>query len=77
MVGKALQQYGMFLMDSNTGGVSFAAQNPQSSTVPYPWGDQTYVYLPVSLLSRLRVLTLGPQYTPTGYLNAGACATFK
>ena len=77
IVGKALQQYGMFLMDSNTGGVSFAAQNPQSSTLTYPWGNQTYVYLPLSLLSRLRVLTLGPQYTPTGNLTAGACATFK
>ena len=76
-IGKALQQYGMFLMDSNGGGVSFAAQNPQSSTVTYPWGDQTYVYLPVSLLSRLRVLTLGAQYTPTGYLNPGSCAAFR
>jgi hypothetical protein len=76
-IAAALQRYGMFLTDSNSGGVSFAAQNPQSGTVSYPWGDQTYVYLPVSLLSRLRVLTLGPQYTPTGYLAPGTCATFK
>jgi hypothetical protein len=77
IIGRALQQYGMFLMDSNTGGVSFAAQNPQSSTVGYPWGDQTYVYLPLSLVSRMRVLTLPSQYSPNGYLSPEGCATFR
>jgi hypothetical protein len=77
IIGRALQQYGMYLMDSNTGGVSFAAQNPQSTAVAYPWPDQTYVYLPLSLLSRLRVLTLGPQYKQSGYLDGGICATFQ
>ena len=77
IIGRALQQYGMYLMDSNSGGVSLVAQNPQSTSVPYPWTDQAYVYLPVSLLSSLRVLQLGPQYTQTGYLNAGGCATFQ
>jgi hypothetical protein len=77
IIGRALQQYGMFLTTSTGRGVAFPAQNPQSTSVPYPWGDQAYVTLPLSLVSRLRVLTLGPQYKPTGYLSGGACATFS
>jgi hypothetical protein len=77
IVGRALQQYGMFLTTTNYSGVSFAAQNPISTSVGYPWGDQTYVYLPVSLVARLRVLKLGPQYQPTSNLNNTACAAFK
>jgi hypothetical protein len=32
--------------------------------------------MPKSLLSKMRVLTLGPQYQPNGYLDTGGCATF-
>ena len=56
-VARALQRYGMFLSDTG-GGVSLFAQNPQSTSVAYPWGDVTYPALPTSLISRLRVLKL-------------------
>ena len=77
IIAKAMQTYGMYVTDSSGSGVSFAAQNPQSTSVAYPWGDQTYVYLPVSLLSHMRVLTLPAQYHPPGLLSPGACGTFQ
>lgn len=75
-IARALQEFGMILMD-NGGGVTLEAQNPISSTIAYPWGDQTYVDLPRSLLSHLRVLTTGPQYQPNLFLENTACANFQ
>jgi hypothetical protein len=76
VVARALQKYGMFLTDTG-GGVALVAQNPQSTTMPYPWGDQTYVYLPQALLPHLRVLTLAPQHTNPTWLEPTDCAFFR
>jgi hypothetical protein len=75
IIATAMQTYGLFLVDSG-GGVALVAQNPQSSTVPYPWGDETYVYLPQQLLPHLRVLTLPPQYRRQNRLVPSRCGTF-
>jgi len=76
IIARAMQQYGLFLMDTNSGGVSLYAQNPQSTILPYPWPDQTYVNLPSALLPHLRVLKLGPQYGPSNTVQQTACASF-
>ncbi len=76
VIAQALQRYGMFLGDSG-GGVSLLAQHPQSTTLAYPWGDQTYVYLPQSLLGHLRVVELGAQYKSPLSLDPTGCATLK
>jgi hypothetical protein len=75
-IARALQKYGMFLSDTG-GGVSLFAQNPQSTSVPYPWGDVTYPGLPTSLISKLRVLKLTPQYAPSTFkVVPTGCGTF-
>jgi hypothetical protein len=76
IIAKAMQQYGMFLTDTG-GGVALVAQNPQSTQVPYPWGEQVYVYLPQALLPHLRVLTLGPQHKDPTWLESTDCAYFQ
>jgi hypothetical protein len=77
IVARALQVYGMYLGDSG-GTVGLGAVNAQSfAGIPYPWGDADYAYMPPSLLSHMRVLTLGPQYQPTGKLIPTGCATLQ
>ncbi|WP_250280660.1 MULTISPECIES: hypothetical protein [unclassified Frankia] len=76
IVARALQRYGMILGDTG-GGVGLVAQNPLSTTVPYPWGDQTYVDLPPSLLTHMRVLALGQPHDNTASLEPTPCATLR
>jgi hypothetical protein len=72
-IAKALQTYGMYLTDTG-GGVSLYAQERQS----YPWGADNYAYLPNSLLSHLRVLSLPAQYKANHRADpASPCATFS
>ena len=76
-IARALQVYGMYLGDTG-GTVGLSAVNARSfSGVPYPWGDADYAYLPTSLLSHMRVLTLPPQYQPVGKLIPTGCATLQ
>ena len=77
VVARALQEYGMFLGDTG-GTVGLSAINARSyAGTPYPWGDVDYAYMPTSLLEHMRVLKLGPQYKPTGWLENTPCATFQ
>ncbi len=76
IIARALQRYGMILGDTG-GGVGLVAQNPLSTAVPYPWGEQTYVDLPQSLLAHMRVLTLGRPYDNAGYVEPTGCATLS
>ena len=77
VIARALQTYGMFVGDTG-GTVGLSAVNAGSlpTGVSYPWGSAAYAYLPTSLLSHMRVLTLSPQYSPHGYLDPGSCGVF-
>jgi hypothetical protein len=76
-IARALQTYGAFVADTSTG-IALYAQNPQGlGAGAYPWGEGDYASLPASLVSRLRVLRLGPQTTPKYYVTPTACATFR
>jgi hypothetical protein len=73
-IARALQRYGMYLSDRGGGGVGLIAQNPQSyANNPYPWGTGSYAYLPSKLISRMRVLTLPAQFTPTIKILPSRC----
>jgi hypothetical protein len=65
-VARALQVYGMYLVD--TGSLGLYAVNPISfgGTNPYAgfWGDGSYAFMPTSLVSKLRVLKLGARFNP-------------
>jgi hypothetical protein len=73
VVAKSLQTYGMYLTDTG-GGVAIPAQETRQGQ-KYPWGTDTYLYLPQSLLAHLRVLTLPKQYTPASVEPSTTCAT--
>ena len=62
-IARALQEYGMYLFDTG-GAFSLYAEHAGSTSIPYPWGDVDYAYMPTSLVSRLRVLELPPQFDP-------------
>ena len=73
VVARSLQTYGMYLTDTG-GGVAIPAQETRQGQT-YPWGTDTYLYLPQSLLAHLRVLTLPKQYTPAPVEPSTTCAT--
>ncbi len=75
-IARALQRYGMILADTG-GGVSLYAQHPQSTSLTYPWGNESYPALPKSLVSKMRVLKLSAQYKATYSVAATPCATMK
>lgn len=80
VIARALQQYGAYLGDVSGSTIDFYAENPQSySSNPYAtiWGDKTYVNLPPSLISNLRVLTVGQQYRQSSEIVFNGCNTFK
>jgi hypothetical protein len=77
-IARALQVYGMYLADRGGGGVGLVAQNPQSyAHNPYGWGDKTYVYLPSSLVSYLRVLKLPAQSRHEIKILPSRCAVIR
>jgi len=78
-VARALQVYGMFLVDTS-GNMSLAAMGAQSWRVnPYVrfWGDEPYAYLPSSLAQHLRVLSLPPQAKRRTFLASSRCAMMR
>jgi hypothetical protein len=79
-VARALQVYGMYLVD--TGSLGLYAVNANSfPSNPYVsfWGDSNYAYVPTSLVSHLRVLKLGPQYDANAraYVGPSPCASMR
>jgi hypothetical protein len=74
-IAKALQTYGMYLTDSG-GGITIPAQEPTNGQT-YPWGNDTYIYLPQTLITHLHVLTLPPQYNPKAPNPTSTCATYS
>lgn len=77
-IARALQRYGMYLADRGGGGVGLVAQNPQNYVHnPYPWGNHDYVYLPSRLISRLRILTLPPQFSPRIRIVPSRCGVIR
>ena len=75
-IARALQVYGMYLIDTG-GGFGLQAQNPISTSVPYPWGDKTYAYMPTPLVQHLRVLKLTPQFETIYRWVPNHCATLR
>lgn len=76
VVARALQRYGMYLVD--TGGVlGLQAQSTVSTGKTYPWGTNAYPMLPASLVQQLRVLQLPPQFATVYKFVPTACATLK
>jgi hypothetical protein len=66
----------MILGDSG-GTVGLSAVNAANlGANAYPWGNVDYSYLPTSLLSHFRVLTLPAQSNPAGRLIPTGCATY-
>jgi hypothetical protein len=77
-IARALQVYGMYLVDRGGSGVGLVAQNPQSyAHNPYGWGDKTYVYLPSSLVSSMRVLKLPAQSRHEIRVLPSRCAVIR
>lgn len=74
-IAQALQTYGMYLTDTG-GGVSIPAQEPNQNQT-YPWGTDTYAYLPESLVSHLKVLSLPSQYNPQPPDPSSTCAAYS
>lgn len=65
-VARALQRYGMFLVDSG-GSLAVSAEHVLSAGPDaYPWGAEVYARLPSALVPHLRVLRLPPQ-RPSDY----------
>ncbi|MGZ4393005.1 MAG: hypothetical protein ACXVRK_12950, partial [Gaiellaceae bacterium] len=58
------------------GGVAIPAQESAQGQT-YPWGTDTYIYLPQTILTHLRVLTLPKQYSPPSTSPTSTCATFS
>jgi hypothetical protein len=79
-IARALQVYGMYLVDSGSLGLYAVNANsyPSNPYTPF-WGDTSYAQLPTSLVSHLRVLKLGPQYDANAlaYLAPSPCAAMR
>ena len=79
-IARALQVYGMYLVDSGSLGLYAVNANSFPSN-PYSsfWGDSNYAYLPTSLVSHLRVVKLGSQYDANAlaYIAPSPCATMR
>jgi hypothetical protein len=79
VVARALQVYGMFLVDTSSN-LSLAAVGAQSfRSNPYAafWGDEPYAYLPPTLAQHLRVLRLPPQAKRRTFVAPSRCATMR
>ncbi len=60
-IAQALQEYGMYLVDTG-GAVALRVQHSQSTDYAYPWGASDYGQMPTGLARHLRVLNHGPQF---------------
>jgi hypothetical protein len=75
-IARALQEYGMLLVDTG-GGFGLQAQWTGSTSASYPWGAANYAYMPDNLIQKLRVIKSGPQF-PTVYRWVDTpCASLK
>jgi len=75
-IARALQEYGMYLVDTG-GAVALRAQHTMSTSLTYPWGVVDYGQMPKSVARNLRVLQLGPQQPVTYRFVPNACATLR
>jgi hypothetical protein len=76
VVARALQRYGMYLVDTG-GDAGLWAQSPLSyRRNPYPWPAADFVFLPPSVTRSLRVLKLPAQYRPPRRPTRG-CARMR
>lgn len=75
-VARALQVYGMYLADTG-GAFTLYAQDPQSSTVQYPWGSDQFPHMPNSLVNHMRVIKMGVQFPPTYSVVPTDCAVIQ
>lgn len=73
-IARALQDYGMYLVDTG-GAVALRAQHSMSTSFDYPWGNGDYGQVPESLARHLRVLELGPQQPVTYRFVENRCAS--
>ena len=76
VVARALQEYGMYLVDTG-GAFALRAQHGLSTSGSYPWGDVTYAYMPRALVPHLRVLELGRQFEPVHRFVSTRCTTLR
>jgi hypothetical protein len=79
-IARALKIYGAFVGDVSASTVDLYAQDPVSlGSNPYAdlWGDQTYVALPTTLISSLRVLELPAQYDPQPHRAPNGCNHYQ
>jgi hypothetical protein len=79
-IARALKEYGAYLGDVSGSPVDFYAADPKGfSSNPYGaiWGDQTYVSLPMTLISNLRVLQLPAQYPSSYAIVANGCNIYR
>lgn len=72
-IARALQEYGMYLVDTG-GAVALRVQHSASTSSRYPWGEALYGQMPPELAKHLRVLDLGPQVEPVYDFVNNDCA---
>ena len=75
-VARALQEYGMYLADTG-GAVGLFAEHSRTAAIPYPWGSDTFAYMPTSIVSKMRVMKLGPYITPNYQNTPSRCGNFN
>jgi len=75
VIARALQVYGMFLVDTG-GAMAIRVQNGNSTDYQYPWGRQRG-YVPPVLAQHLRVIETGPQYPTTWRFVTNQCAAMS
>jgi len=76
-IARALQQYGMFLVDTG-GAFALRVQHAGSTPLRYPWGMADYAYMPQELVPHLRVLKLPPQTVQSRYVwQSTPCTTWR
>jgi hypothetical protein len=72
-IARALQEYGMFLVDTG-GAVALRVQHSLSTSYRYPWGDRDYGQVPRVLARHMRVLKLGAQRGEEARFVENRCA---
>jgi hypothetical protein len=75
-IARALQEYGMYLVDTG-GAVALRVQHSVSTSLSYPWGPGDYGYMPKALARHLRVLQLGPQQPVAYRFVTNHCASLR